>query len=167
MDADRVVAENLLIFSPQIHLSSVTSNAPTSTMSETPQPREAIAIVGEVENYSIRGCIVTNTDDNVTFSGRRFSHSSVGDVLQKPTTTTKSLLQQLSFEVWIDILVSDLSYTPAYTITYEFEDERSTITSDRAFKAAVIDSRRRGRPWALFEITPPSMSRHSVDTHQS
>ena len=63
------------------------------------------------------------------------------------------------------ILISDLSYTPAYTIIHNFEDERCAIRFNRVFKAAVIDSRRRGRLQALFEIIWPGMSRHLVEPH--
>ena len=151
--------------SPQLKPSPVAPTSRVPAMSETPQPHETMAIVGEVEDYGIRGCIVTNADNNMVLTGSRTSHSSIGDVLQQPTSTARSLLQQLSFDIWTGILISDLSYTPAYTITYNFEDERCAIRSDRVFRAAVIDSRRRGRPWALFEITPPGMSRHLVEPH--
>ena len=165
--ADELVNDRLPASSPQPKPSPSTPVARQSTASATPQPRQTVADIGEVEDYGIRGCIVTNSDHNVTFSGRRVSPCSVGDILRQPTITARSLFQQLSFDIWLGILTTDLNYTPAYKITYDFEDGRCAITNDRTLKAAVIDSRYRGHLRASFDITPPGMSRHLIDARQS
>ena len=131
-----------------------------STPSATAQPQQNVAETGEVEDYGIRGSITTNSDHNVTSSGRQISPCSVSDILTQPTNTARSLFQQMSFDIWLGILTTDLNYTPAYKITYDFEDGPCAITSDRMLRTAVIDSRCRGHRWASFEITPPGMSRH-------
>ena len=100
--ADKLVNDRLSVFSPQPKFSPSTPVARQSTASATPQPRQTMADIGEVEDYNIRGCIVTNSDHNVTFSGRRVSPCSVGDIFRQPTITARKSIPAVIFRYLVE-----------------------------------------------------------------
>jgi hypothetical protein len=97
----------------------------------SPEPRNVAPPVS-AEEYGIRNFMANDLSD--------MSFATVADVLPLDLVGNRSLLSQVSFDLWLTILKDDLGYQDDDTISYAFESNSKVIKNERLFRAAMADS---------------------------
>lgn len=111
------------------------TSAYTSHRSETPYSLSSASVAStEPADYSIRARLQIDSRNTM------LSYVSVSDLLPGILDPSQTIISQVDFDRWTDILRNDVRWTSLHTITYAFAEGAMPVSDTRYLKAAITDA---------------------------
>ncbi len=133
--------------------------------SEFLQSQKVMSFIRTLEDVELRAMMSSHLNLITSKEISKMSLTLIEDVLNHNLHDNKDKFYNVSFQMWIDILKDDMSYTEMNIIIYITDDEVLKINSDRTFWAILRDVSNQYNHAAHFNVTRATSYSDRSETH--
>ncbi len=136
-----------------------------SSASEFSQSQEVMSFIRTLEDVELHAMMSSHLNLITSREISKMSLTSIKDVLDHDLHDDRNWFYNVLFQMWIEILKDDISYTEMNTIIYITDDEILKINSDRTFRAVLRNVLNRSNRAAHFSMTHATLYSDRSETH--